>query len=55
MATNQEQMSQMVNYHKRIAMGAALDGTSMGSKETVARPAPATKRPAGALAQARKK
>lgn len=55
MATNQEQMSQMVNYHKRIAMGAALDGTSLGSKETTARPAPATKRPAGALAQARKK
>lgn len=52
MATNQEQQSQSVNYHKRIAMGAALDGTTLGAKDA---PAPTTKKPSGALAQARKK
>lgn len=54
MASNQEQMGQNVNYHKRIAMGAALDGTSLGGKGPSKSPAPA-KSGGGALAQAKKK
>ncbi|GEM_PF-2129815 len=55
MASNQEQMGQDVNYHKRIAMGAALDGSTLGSKEPAKTPAPARKTGGGALAQAKKK
>lgn len=55
MASNQEQMGQDVNYHKRIAMGAKLDGSSLGAKEPARTPAPARKSSGGALAQAKKK
>ena len=55
MASNQEQMGQDVNYHKRIAMGAKLDGSSLGAKEPTRTPAPARKSGGGALAQAKKK
>lgn len=56
MASNQEQMGQNVNYHKRIAMGAALDGSTLGSKESAKTSAPArNKVGGGALAQAKKK
>ena len=55
MASNQEQMGQDVPYHKRIAMGAKLDGSSLGAKEPVRTPAPARKSGGGALAQAKKK
>jgi hypothetical protein len=54
MASNQEQMSQNVNYHKRIAMGASLDGSTLGSKDAPKSSAPA-KSGTGALAQAKKK
>ena len=55
MATSdQSQMGQDVPYHKRIAMGAKLDGTSLGSKEP-AKTASSPKRGGGALAQAKKK
>ena len=56
MASNQEQMGQDVNYHKRIAMGAKLDGSSMGSKEPARTSTPARKSTGGgALAQAKKR
>lgn len=56
MASNQEQMGQNVNYHKRIAMGAALDGSTLGSKEPAKSTAPVRKSSGGgALAQAKKK
>lgn len=32
MATNEQQKSVDVNYHKRIAQGAKLDGTSLKEK-----------------------
>jgi len=48
------QMGQDVPYHKRIAMGVKLDGTSLGSKEPTKTAAPA-KKGGGALAQAKKK
>lgn len=55
MATNDSaQMGQDVPYHKRMAMGAKLDGTSMGAKEPAKSPS-APKRGGGALAQAKKK
>ena len=55
MATSDaEQMGQDVPYHKRLAMGAKLDGTSLGAKEPAKTPA-APKRGGGALAQAKKK
>jgi len=54
MASNQEQMGQDVNYHKRIAMGAKLDGSSMGAKEPARTPARKSSG-GGALAQAKKK
>jgi hypothetical protein len=54
MATNDSaQMGQDVPYHKRIAMGAKLDGSSLGAKEPAKTPS-APKR-GGALAQAKKK
>ena len=52
------QMGQDVPYHKRIAMGASLDGSSMGGKEPTKTPAPArssSSKGSGALAQAKKK
>ena len=51
------QMGQDVPYHKRIAMGASLDGTSMGGKGPTKSPAPArsSNKGSGALAQAKKK
>lgn len=55
MATNQEQMGQDVNYHKRIAMGAALDGSSTGSKQPIKTSAPVKSSRGGALAQAKRK
>lgn len=55
MTSNQEQMGQDVNYHKRIAMGAALDGSSMGGKQPAKTAAPAKSSGRGALAQAKKK
>lgn len=55
MASNQEQMGQNVNYHKRIAMGAALDGSSMGGNQPAKSTAPAKSSRGGALAQAKKK
>ena len=55
MASNQEQMGQDVNYHKRIAMGAKLDGSSLGAKEPARTSTPARKSGGGALAQAKKK
>lgn len=48
------QMGQDVPYHKRIAMGVKLDGSTLGSKESAKSPAPA-RRGSGALAQAKKK
>ena len=53
--SDQSQMGQDVNYHKRIAMGAALDGSSLGGKSPAPVQQPA-KKPAGtgALAQAKK-
>lgn len=55
MATSdQSQMGQDVPYHKRIAMGAKLDGSSMGAKEP-AKTGSAPKRGGGALSQAKKK
>ena len=55
MATNDSaQMGQDVPYHKRIAMGAKLDGSSLGAKESTKTPS-APKRGGGALAQAKKK
>ena len=48
------QMGQDVPYHKRIAMGAKLDGSSLGAKEPAKTPS-APKRGGGALAQAKKK
>lgn len=57
MASNQEQMGQDVNYHKRIAMGAKLDGSTLGAKEPARTSAPARRNGGGggALAQAKKK
>lgn len=55
MATNNAgQMGQDVNLHKRIAMGAKLDGSSLGAKED-RKPANASKPKVGALMQAKKK
>ena len=56
MATsNQSQMGQDVNYHKRIAMGAQLDGSSLGGKNPAPSKAPSKPRSGGgALAQAKK-
>lgn len=55
MATSdQSQMGQDVPYHKRIAMGAKLDGSSLGAKEPAKTPS-APKRGGGALSQAKKK
>ena len=52
MATSDaEQRSINVPYHKRLAMGEKLDGTSLQAK---GKPAPASK-PRGGLAQAKKK
>lgn len=54
MATSDtEQMGQNVPYHKRMAMGAKLDGSSLGAKEPAKVPS-APKRGGGALAQAKK-
>jgi len=51
MATSDaEQRSINVPYHKRLAMGEKLDGTSLQAK---GKPAPA--KPRGGLAQAKKK
>lgn len=47
-------MGQDVPYHKRIAMGAKLDGSSMGAKEPAKTSSP-VKRGGGALSQAKKK
>lgn len=55
MATNNAgQMGQDVPYHKRIAMGAKLDGTSLGAKEE-SKPSSTPKPKVGALMQAKKK
>jgi hypothetical protein len=55
MATSdQSQMGQDVPYHKRIAMGAKLDGSSLGAKEPAKTSGP-VKRGGGALSQAKKK
>ena len=55
MATSdQEQKSVLVPQHKRMAMGAKLDGSSLGAKEPAKTPS-APKRGGGALAQAKKK
>tara|TARA_R110002126_G_scaffold180267_1_gene329091 strand:- start:87 stop:254 length:168 start_codon:yes stop_codon:yes gene_type:complete len=55
MATNNAgQMSQEVNMHKRMAMGAKLDGVSLGAKEE-AKSSSGGKPKTGALAQAKKK
>ena len=48
------QMGQDVPYHKRIAMGVKLDGSTLGSKAPTKPSAPA-RRGGGALAQAKKK
>lgn len=52
--SDQSQMSEFVPQHKRIAMGAKLDGTSYQPKGESKAPAPA-RRGNGALAQAKKK
>lgn len=49
------QMGQDVPYHKRIAMGAKLDGSSLGNKGPAKSPTPARRGGGGALAQAKKK
>ena len=49
------QMGQDVPYHKRIAMGAKLDGSALGGKEPTKSPTPASRGGGGALAQAKKK
>jgi hypothetical protein len=55
MATsNSDQMGQDVNLHKRIAMGARLDGSSMGAKEQP-KSSSSSKPKVGALMQAKKK
>ena len=55
MATNNAgQMGQDVNMHKRIAMGANLNGTSLGAKES-AKTDSGNKPKVGALMQAKKK
>lgn len=59
MASDQEQKSQHVPYHKRIAMGAPLDGTAMGgsggpNKSSTSGTTKGVKAE-GALAQSRKK
>ena len=55
MATaNSEQMGQDVNMHKRIAMGARLDGSSLGAKEP-AKTSSNSRPKVGALQQAKKK
>jgi len=53
MATSdQDQMGINVPYHKRLAMGAKLDGTSLQPK---GQPAKAAAKPQGGLSQAKKK
>lgn len=53
--SDQSQTGQDVNYHKRIAMGAALDGTSLGGKSPAPTKSPSKPRSGGgALAQAKK-
>jgi len=52
--TDSAQMGQDVPYHKRIAMGAKLDGSTLGAKDTAKTPS-APKRGGGALAQAKRK
>lgn len=55
MATsNGDQMGQDVNMHKRIAMGAKLDGSSLGAKEP-AKSSSNSKPKVGALMQSKKK
>ena len=55
MATNNAgQMGQDVNMHKRIAMGAKLDGSSLGAKEP-SKSDSGGKPKVGALMQAKKK
>lgn len=55
MATsNSDQMGQNVNLHKRIAMGARLDGSSMGAKEQP-KSSSGSKPKVSALMQAKKK
>ena len=55
MATNNAgQMGQDVNMHKRMAMGAKLDGSSLGAKEGT-KSSSNTKPKVGALMQAKKK
>lgn len=49
--SDQEQMSQFVRQHKRIAMGEKLNGSSMGAQGS-AKP---TEKKSGGLAQAKKK
>lgn len=54
--TDKEQMSVAVPQHKRIAMGAKLDGSSMQSKGEAPAPTRSGGRPrGGALSQARNK
>lgn len=57
MATSdQSQMGQDVNYHKRMAMGASLDGSSLGGKSPApTRQSAKPRSGSGALAQAKKK
>jgi len=47
-------MGQDVNMHKRMAMGAKLDGSSLGAKEE-AKSSSGSKPKMGALTQAKKK
>jgi hypothetical protein len=55
MATNNAgQMGQETNLHKRLAMGAKLDGSSLGAKEP-SKSDSGSKPKVGALMQAKKK
>lgn len=53
--SDQEQMGINVPYHHRIAMGAKLDGTSLQAKGEQQPAKQSNSKPAGALAQAKKK
>ena len=59
MASEAEQMGQFVHQHKRMAMGAKIDGTTMGAKDGGHSPAKhhskPKKHPEGGLAQMKKK
>jgi len=59
MASEAEQMGQFVHQHKRMAMGAKIDGATMGAKDGGHTPAKhhskPKKHPEGGLAHMKKK